>query len=220
MRNISDYKHSFDFSITSFCQAKCRSCVRTDPDSGDTASWLVPEHMSIENFRLILSNSPHVMKNSTEIRFCGELGDPMMHPNITEFVETALENVTDRVIINTNGGLRQPKWYEYAANRFGDRLFIEWGIDGFDQDTNNLYREAVDWQRAMDNMTTWFTNHGSGQWEFLIFDWNWHQIPEVIEYANKINCSIYLKFNNRSYGLISDENKKMAIKLLEEYNVL
>lgn len=214
-----EYIHGFDFSITSFCQAKCRSCVRTEQDTGDIVSWLTPSHMPIEVYKKILSTSKSTLKTTKEIQFCGELGDPMMHPDIEQFIDTSLEYV-DRISINTNGGLRQPKWYKHAVEKYGEKLYIEWGIDGMDHETNDMYRENVNWQRAMDNMAAWFENGGKGQWDFLIFDWNWHHIPEAIEHSRKLDCKIYLKFNNRGYGLISDENKKIAVRLLEEYNVL
>ena len=94
---------------------------------------------------------------------------------------------------------------------------IDWGIDGTDHDTNWLYREGVNYERAMENMHTWFSNGGGGAWHFLIFDWNWFQIPEAIHIAKDIGCKLEFKFNNRKHGLISPENKNIAWDLLEEY---
>ena len=193
--------------------------MRTDPESGNTVGWLTPTHMLLDDYKKILNNSASIMKKTREIQFCGELGDPMMHPNIEEFIDESLKYVNN-VTINTNGGLRQPKWYEHAAKKYGKKLYIDWGIDGMDQETNDMYRENVNWQRAMDNMTAWFENNGDGQWDFLIFDWSWHQIPQAIEYSKKIKCRISLKFNSRPHGLISPENKTLAVKLLEENDVL
>lgn len=211
--------HAFDFAITSFCQAKCRSCVRTNPRTGDTVHWLTPEHMKIEVFDKILNNSTTVVKNLDHIRFCGELGDPLMHPEIDQFIDSALE-YTDKLVINTNGGLRQPRWYSHIADKYQKKIFIEWGIDGTDHDTNWLYREGVDWKRAVDNMTTWFENGGIGKWHFLIFEWNWQQIPEALEMSKEIGCRIDFKLNHREHGKISDNNKDLAFKLLEENGVL
>ena len=66
-------------------------------------------------------------------------------------------------------------------------------------------------------MTAWFADDGHGAWHFLIFQWNWHQIPDAIKMAKQIGCDIEFKFNNRSWGLISDEDKREALKLLEEH---
>lgn len=213
------YLDGFDFSITSYCQARCRSCARTNPDTGETADWLTPHHMSLETFQAILENSSDRFKKANEIIFCGELGDPMMHPQIEEFLDVALEYF-DYVIVNTNGGLRQPKWYAHAAEKYNGHVRIDWGIDGMDQETNNMYREGVNWKRAMDNMTAWFTNGGSGKWEYLIFDWNWHHIKLAIDTATKNGWKLCMKFNSRTYGLISDTNKRIAMQILEDNNAL
>lgn len=212
-------RFSFDFSITSFCQARCRSCARTNPDTGETADWLTPHHMDLKTFQSLLNNSAERFKETREIIFCGELGDPMMHPKIEEFLDTALEYF-DQIVVNTNGGLRQPEWYAHAAKKYDGRVRIDWGIDGMNQEINNMYREGVDWQRAMDNMGSWFNNGGGGQWEYLIFDWNWHHIQPAIDAADENGWRICLKFNNRDYGLISDKNRQSAMKILEANNVL
>ena len=64
------YKHSLDFAITTYCQAKCRSCMRTNERTGATASWLKPAHMTYEDFDLMLNNSRDVTLHKLE--FFGE----------------------------------------------------------------------------------------------------------------------------------------------------
>lgn len=218
MRDIGNMKINYDFAITTFCQAKCRSCTRTDPDSptGETSKWLTPHHMNYDVFKNILSGSRRLKDNNKYIQFCGELGDPMMHPRVNDFIETALE-YGNKVHVNTNGGLRQPKWYEYLAQKYSDDLRIKFGVDGIDHDTNWLYREGVDFDRAMRNMKAYFGAGGEGEWHFIIFDWNWHQIPAAKRIATEeIGCEIFFKFNGRDFGKIRDENKEHAYKLLIE----
>lgn len=215
MRDIGKMKINYDFALTTYCQAKCRSCARTNQDTGETEDWLVTKHFDLELFKTIISNSDLVKRKNGYIQFCGELGDPMMHPQVGDFIDTALE-YTNKVHVNTNGGLRQPKWYAHMAEKYEDRLRIKWGIDGTDHDTNWLYREGVDWQRAVDNMTAWFQNGGEGEWHFLIFEWNWFQIPLAKQMADDIGCEIFFKFNSREFGKISQENKIKAHELLRE----
>ena len=68
--------------------------------------------MPYDDFDLMLNNSRDLTIN--ELIFCGELGDPMMHPDISKFVERGLSQAR-KVNINTNGGIRQPKWYKIHA---------------------------------------------------------------------------------------------------------
>lgn len=209
--------YSFDFALTTHCQAKCRSCARTDELTGEKNSWVPLKHMDLEVFKQTLDSSDFKHK-LRYIQFCGEYGDPCMHPQIQDFIEVAL-GYASRVHINTNGGLRQPAWYAKMAKEYPEKINIKWGIDGTDHDTNWLYREGVDWNRAMDNMRAWFNNDGIGKWHFLIFEWNWHQIPLAREMADEIGCDIEFKINNRTYGKISEKNKKQAVELIKQYEM-
>ena len=213
--------YNFDFWLTTYCQAKCRSCARTNIHTGDQESSLNTSHMKLETFVNRLEPFPHEIGY---IQFCGEMGDPCMHPKINEFVETSF-NYTNDVHVLTNGGLRSPDWYADLAKKYTNfrgketGIYFKFGVDGTDHDTNWLYREGVDFNKARDNMHAWFTNGGRGAWHFLLFDWNWHQIPEACRMAKDMNAVINFKFNNRSHGLISNENKATAVELLKEFDI-
>lgn len=211
--------YNFDFWLTTYCQAKCRSCARTNQDTGEEADFLVPSHMKLETFENRLKGFPHEIGY---IQFCGEMGDPCMHPQIADFVERSLDFTND-VHILTNGGLRQPEWYADLAKRYTNfrgistGIMFKFGVDGADHEINNLYREGVNWQRAYDNMEAWFTNGGRGSWHFLVFEWNYHQIPEVVRMAKEIDAELTIKMNTRSYGKLTDSSKKKAVELLKEH---
>lgn len=209
--------HDLEFALTTYCQAKCRSCARTNPNTGDKADWLKLQHMNFDMYKQLLKNNTSIAgTQGKRIVFCGEFGDPMMHPQIEDFINYTTDNVDiKRLIINTNGGLRDPEWYKHIAAR--ETVRIEWGIDGTDHDTNWLYREGVDWNRAMANMKAWFSNGGSGHWAFLLFDWNWHQIPTAVAMAQEIGCQLDFKINFREWGLLTPENRTSTVKLLKEY---
>lgn len=219
---------NFDFALTSYCQAKCRSCTRMDQERppempGLPHPALKLEHFSLDVFKKIISGSKIIGSHNDYIQFCGELGDPCMHPQIEDFVEVAFE-YGGGVHINTNGGLRKPEWYAHMAEKFDTsphdrrKLRMKFGIDGTDHETNWKYRDGVDWQRAMDNMTAWFTHptKPDGEWHFILFEWNWHQIEKAQQMADDIGCDIIFKFNTREWGKISNENKLKAMEVLEQ----
>lgn len=210
-------KHAFDFALTTYCQARCRSCARTNQHTGEKEDWLELKHMDYDVFKKVLESSKVFTPDRCDwIQFCGELGDPCMHPKIEEFVDLSLLHA-DCVHINTNGGLRQPAWYKKLAS-YGSKIKIKFGIDGVNHDTNWKYREGVDFDRAMKNMETYFHNDGVGSWHFLIFDWNWHQITEAQRIADNIGAEIQFKWNTRSFGKITDENRIKAQELLDTCN--
>jgi MoaA/NifB/PqqE/SkfB family radical SAM enzyme len=206
--------HWLEFALTTYCQAKCRSCARTNQDTGEKESWLELKHMDIDVFTSTLELSKDL--NISTIQFCGEFGDPMMHPEINKFIDSAMKFARKSVIINTNGGLRSPDWYTSIVKQYGDKIQIQWAIDGITHDVNWMYREGVDFERAMNNMKAYIEADGEGKWWFIIFEWNWHQIPEARKIANNLGIDIEFRFNDRNYGLISRESKLKAERLLNE----
>jgi len=206
-------RHSPDFALTTYCQAKCRSCARTNQETGEKEDWLELKHMKLDVFRKALEASPGV--DFSYIKFCGEFGDPMMHPQIDKFIETAL-NFAPSVQISTNGALRDHTWYAEIAKKYGDKLYIMWAIDGATHDVNWKYREGVDFNKAFENMKSYKQAGGKGEWWYLLFEWNWHQIPLARKLANDIGIYVRFRYNNRNHGLITPESKVQAEELLHE----
>jgi len=203
--------HQLDFALTTYCQAKCRSCARTNEETGDKADWVELLHMNIDVFKRTLDASSNL--HIEWIEFCGELGDPMMHPHVDTFIETAL-NYTTQVTISTNGALRNHTWYEKIAKKYKHKLTIMFAIDGATHDVNWLYREGVDFNKAFENMKSFQASGGLGEWAFLIFEWNWHQIPLACSLAKEIGIPIEFRYNDRNFGLITPESKIQADILL------
>ena len=203
--------HLVEFAITTYCQAKCKSCARTNEETGEKEDWLELKHMKLDVFKRTLNGSPNIKYSAIE--FCGEFGDPMMHPQVDEFIETAL-TYAPLVQISTNGGLRNSTWYAEIAKKYKDKLHIRWAIDGATHEVNWKYREGVDFNKAFENMKSYTEAGGRGDWWYLIFDWNWHQIPLARKLANDIGTEVRFRYNNRHYGLITPESKVQADELL------
>ena len=217
--------YRFDIAVSSYCQAYCPSCARTDTDTLETVSWLKPSHIDFDVFKRIVDSAVD-LDPDVVFQFCGELGDPMMHPRIGELIDYAMERAR-QVEINTNGGLRQPEWYEEMAEKWGrnsiadkcgKELRIVFGIDGVYEETNQKYRINVDHARAMANMEAWSKAGGPSEWHFILFEHNWHEIPEAILTSQQVDCPVFFKFNARDYGKISDHGKQEAYRLIEKYN--
>ena len=190
----------FDFALTSFCQSRCKTCPRTNEETGNPEDWLVIRHVPFDKWKKNTTGLNDTI-DIARIVFCGQTGDPMMHPDITHFVDHAFE-LTDTVLINTNGGIRNEKWYTDMGNKYGDSLNIIFAIDGIDHATNWKYREGVDFNKAWNNMVAHSKTPGSTCWDFLVFEWNWHQIPEVARLAKELDIFVNFKINTQPHGLL------------------
>ena len=207
------HKTQVDFALTTYCQARCRSCARTNERTGEKEDWLELKHMDLDIFKSTLDGASDIRYD--HIQFCGEFGDPMMHPQVDKFIETALDYVP-HVVISTNGGLRNHLWYADIAKKYGNNLHIQWAIDGATHDVNWKYREGVDFNKAFENMKSYTQAGGNGEWWYLLFEWNWHQIPLARKLAKDIGINITFRYNDRDFGLITPESRIQAEDLLHE----
>ena len=53
------------------------------------------------------------------------------------------------------------------------------------------------------------------QWDFLVFEHNWHELEDVIKTAKDLDVQVDIKVNRGDYGLLrSAEGKKHVSKVL------
>lgn len=207
-------KHAFDIEISSYCQAFCAGCQRNNDDNTPNPLH-VNQHMNYDDFCTLIDTITQSTKIQ-HIQFCGEFGDPLMHPELTKFIDKVVKNTY--LVIHTNAGLRSPAWISDLAKKYRTRMEIKFGIDGCDHETNWKYRKGVNWQRAMDNLTAWTQSGGRGYWAFLLFDWNYHQIPQAIQMAKDIGCDIKFQITEDDNGIdgMSPKNIPHALEMLKQ----
>jgi len=173
-----------EMEITTYCNARCRLCPRTITETGEPQKWLVQEHMSFDTFKMIWSNKSNKIKH---LKLCGQFGDPMMNPEVGKIVDHVLVDEDATMLINTNGGLRNTNWYKEMANKYDGQLEIRFGIDGLDHETNWKYREGVIFNKAFENMLSFHENGGDACWQFILFEWNQHQLEAAHALAKSLD---------------------------------
>ena len=194
-----------DFCITTYCQSKCPTCPRTDAETLELANFISLQHMPFPVWKDVIDKIDWSKKT---IQFCGEHGDPMMHPEIEKFILAGTERAW-QVMINTNGGIRKAQWYRDIYDKvedqdYGDLSFV-FAIDGLTQETNEKYRIDVDFERAWENFETCVDIASRlTQWDYLVFEHNWHEIDDVIRIAREMEVSVDIKVNKGGYQLLTN----------------
>ncbi len=175
----SDKLLSIDFEISSTCQAVCPVCSRTTDGKLQDFKQVTK---TLSEVQTILGDLVPQLKMMT---FCGNYGDTMACTEVAEICEWLLsENPELRIDIATNGGIGKPETYA-KLGRLGVNIIF--GLDGTDEDTNQLYRVNVKWKNVIDNLTAYsetsIAEHSG--WQFLLFEQNKHQLQDAIKMAIK-----------------------------------
>jgi len=207
-----------DFNITNYCNAKCPTCKRFDSDNYlQLEKNLSLVHMNFDNWKTIIErNSSYFLKKICY--FCGEFGDPLMHPKIKDFVEVA-SKIFKEVSVYTNGGLRRTEFFDYLTNE-GPNVIVRFGIDGLTQEVNNKYRINVDTELAFKNMLL-LSSVGKAHWDYTIFEHNLFELTDVITIAIDNNIPLSLRFNLRPnyHGInrIHEKEVKRVKKIVRRF---
>lgn len=213
----------FDISITSHCNAACPSCKRY-PDYGH--SHFNPQvkvhhnlnqiHMNFDMFKKVIENNYDDFFNKV-VTYEGELGDPMTHPKIKDFINFGCD-VFKTLKIVTNGGNRKSSFYKNIGDRY-NKLEMVFSIDGLYDDTNQIYRRKVDTEKAKKNMLS-FNESEYGRfktsWNFLIFKHNFFEIPEILHFSKINSLTVNLRVNCRPKFILPYDKINTVIDLYEK----
>jgi len=199
---MSTVTPNYDFTISSYCNAACPSCKRYESNNNPIDipneplhPGLNQIHMDFDMFKFIIERDIDLFTNKY-ITYEGELGDPMVHPHIKSFIDLGA-GIFKSLRVVTNGGMRTPKFFKDLGDMYSN-LEIMFSIDGLHDDLNGLYRRRVNTQSAIDNMIAFSeSKYGNVSWQYLIFEHNWFEVPEVLDFAKLYNIPIEIKINTR-----------------------
>lgn len=145
-----------------------------------------------------------------QVIYCGNLGDPLMHPDAMGFFKSTQEKYPYvKQKIYSNCSLRSVSFWEELATIPG--LTIVADIDGL-EDTNHIYRDGSKWTHIMRNLNTFIKAGGNAEWVFIVFNHNEHQIEEARKFAKDMGFSDFaIKKTSRAiYG--NDADKQVQTK--------
>jgi molybdenum cofactor biosynthesis enzyme MoaA len=135
---------TLDIELTTFCNAKCPQCSRTDQFNAlQPMSWLKLQQVSIDQFKSWFTKYDcNKIKN---FHFSGTYGDPGMCKDLKKIVKYIIDNSEETTVsINTNGGMRDEDFWWDIGSIGRERIKLIFDVDGIDQEMHNKYRRGVD----------------------------------------------------------------------------
>jgi len=180
MYNYEDIKQ-IHLEITQRCQAACSMCDR-NMNGGDVNPHLNLDELKISDIKNIFS--PDFISQLESMQICGNHGDPIIAEDLLETFKYFREHNSKMWLsMNTNAGARDEHWWQELARTIGRYGTVIFSVDGL-EDTNHLYRQGVQWDKVKRAMDSFISAGGRARWDFLVFDYNEHQVEEARQLAN------------------------------------
>jgi len=200
---------------TTVCQAECSMCARTVLNYHTNKAN--NSELSLSRFKELTKD---VVSNLEKILFCGTLGDPVSCKELLDIISWVQEVNPSIVIgINTNGAIRNKKWWTQLANliKLNPLSYVVFSIDGL-SDTNHVYRVNVSWAKLIENAQSFIAAGGVAQWDMLVFDHNKHQVDQARQLAKDMGfrafrTKISNRFGTHNTSLIPPDNQMPEIEL-------
>lgn len=177
--------YHWHFEVSSKCTLRCPRCPRNDTNP---VPWLNKE-LDLAFFKKTLT--PDLLKNQVKrITMCGDIGDPIYaseYIEIIEYIKTC--NPKIHVFTITNGSYRKPEWWRKFAKVSNEHDTINFSVDGYDNQSNNLYRVGSNWDSIMSGMKIMCQESAAYvNWAAILFSFNQDHIEEIKQQAKNIGC--------------------------------
>ena len=183
---------------TTVCNAACPQCDRENPILYTKNNQC---ELDLKDIKKLVSIS--VIKNLDKMFMCGNFGEPAAANHaleIYQYFKQINPNIT--LGLNTNGGVKHPRWWKKLAETFNNPLdYVVFSIDGL-EDTNHVYRKNVVWNRVIENAQAFIDAGGSAHWDMLIYRHNEHQVDQAQDLAKKMGFTWFRAKVSKRFNLI------------------
>lgn len=166
--------------ISTYCNAACPQCHRTDPNGLGKASWLPLIQWDLETFKKAYNLDKSRVKYYS-FNFCGTWGDPVMNKDLIEMVQYIIDNSNAIITIDTNGSIRDEEWWWRLGSIAGERLVVYFAVDGINQKMHSHYRRNTDLKKILDNMESISYTLSKPRVRTIVFKHNEEYLKQIEE---------------------------------------
>tara|TARA_B100001057_G_scaffold345656_1_gene346789 strand:- start:118 stop:1329 length:1212 start_codon:yes stop_codon:yes gene_type:complete len=179
---------------TSYCNANCLVCPRTDKETMLTQPNIVhtQRHSSGDDIQAFIDSAVDPrLKKLKKIVYNGNIGDAMMHPQIDKIlIDINRERPEVSQTLHTNGGGPWAEKFERLGEHISKNyqnpeyanIHLVFSIDGL-EDTNHLYRRNVIWKHILKNSEVLRKHKVNVRWRMNRFEHNAHQVDTARQMA-------------------------------------
>jgi len=163
------------FELSEKCNAECPLCLRSQAQLGK-------HELLLKDIQHILP--VNILDQIQHIHLGGNIGDPIAAKDCLKICQYLSKNKV-KTWIETNGSLRNIKWWEDLGRAFNNETgsFVVFHIDGL-EDTNHIYRQKTNFKKIIENAESYINQGAIAIWEFIPFRHNEHQVEEAKKMAD------------------------------------
>lgn len=176
-----------NLDISHRCILKCPQCIRQKISSQDQIR---------RSFDLEEKNFQKILDYYKGITFCGQISDPIYHPNFLKFLEMSDGK---QVRIATNGSGQSLDWWKQAYSYGKNTNAWYFGVDGIDK-KSELYRIGSNFENVWEMMKLGRDLGHTIVWQYIIFGYNEHEVDRAIEIAKEENFALLFVNTNRGFN--------------------
>ena len=207
-------KYGFQFYYwhiepSSRCTLRCPRCPREEMNKD--IPWLNKD-ITLDVFKKAFSEDM-LRKDVKRITMCGDVGDPIYCKDylaICRYIKETNPNIHLYTI--TNGSYKKSEWWEEFGQILNDRDTVAFSIDGYDNESNNLYRVNSDWDSIITGVTTLTKmNRAHITWAVIAFAFNQDRLKDIETMARDYGCDSLqvtksIKFGSRFDSYNTNDN--------------
>jgi len=198
------HKIRLNMDISTYCNAGCPQCPRTDPTGLKKKDWLPLVQWSIADFKKAIS--PEDFEYIDRINFVGSFGDCIMNKDIYHIVEYITSHGCT-VYIETNGSIRDEDWWWDFGIMAGKLLQVRFDVDGINQEMHERYRRFTNLKKILSNMQTLASTQAKVGSQTVVFKHNQDYIQDIEDLCREYGSTYHHKvISDRFYPFNTDEN--------------
>ena len=187
----------FHIEISSKCTLRCPRCARQEVPNG-----LVNTELDLEFFKRNFT-SEFIVDNVEKITFCGDDGDPIYAHDLIAVIQYIKSIKPVEIVIITNGSHKKVSWWKELAQTLTSVDSIHFSVDGFNNQSNNLYRVNSDYDSIIDGIES-VRKYSTCRmiWAAIAFKFNEDHLADMKRQAFNLGMDVFQITKSTKFGSV------------------
>jgi MoaA/NifB/PqqE/SkfB family radical SAM enzyme len=144
-----------------------------------------------------------VLDNVEKITFCGDDGDPIYAHDLVPVIQYIKSIKPVEIVIVTNGSYKKPEQWRELGSVLTEQDTVHFSIDGWDNESNNLYRVNSDFNSIVAGIAALRDNSACRLvWAAIAFKFNEDRIDHMKNLALSLGMDAFQLTKSTKFGTI------------------